>query len=76
MNREEKLALLSGLSEKDLTRKFLIPLFEAMHYTFIDYSHGKLEKGKDLILMEEDNYPYFYTTARIGREQEIPQKFY
>ena len=27
-----------------------------MDYTFIDYSHGRLEKGKDLVLMEEDKF--------------------
>ena len=56
MNREEKLALLSGLLEKDLTKKFLIPLFEAMGYVLASYSHGRLEMGKDLVLMEEDRF--------------------
>jgi hypothetical protein len=51
-----KAALLSGLLEKDLTKKFLIPLFKATGYTFIDYSHGRLEKGKDLVIMEEDKF--------------------
>jgi hypothetical protein len=54
MNREEKLALLSGLSEEDFTKKFPIPLFQTMGYTLVDYSHGPLEIGKDLILLDED----------------------
>jgi hypothetical protein len=74
MNREEKLALLSGLSEKDLTRKFLIPLFEAMDYTLIDYSHGRLEKGKDLILMEEDRFHHRKYIAIQVKKGDIKTK--
>ena len=34
--------------------KFLIPLFRTMGYSLVDYSHGPLEAGKDLILLDED----------------------
>src|SRR3990167_6234399 len=58
MNKEEKLKLLRKLSEKDLTQKFLIPLYESkgMGCKNVRYTHTKLEFGKDIIYYKEDEY--------------------
>ena len=44
MDRKEKLEILQKLSEKDLTKKFLIPLYESegMGYKSVRYTHKTL----------------------------------
>jgi len=49
LERKEKLEMLRKLSEKDLTKNVLIPLFEKMEFINIKYTHGTLEYGKDII---------------------------
>ena len=59
MDRKEKLEMLQRLSEKELTKKFLIPLYESeeMECKNVRYTHhNTLEFGKDIICYEDDKY--------------------
>lgn len=59
MDRKEKLGMLQKLSEKELTKKFLIPLYESegMGCKNVRYTHhNTLEFGKDIICYEYDKY--------------------
>ena len=58
MDRKEKLKMLQKLSEKALTKNFLIPLYESegMKYKNVRYTHKNLEFGKDIICYEDDRY--------------------
>jgi hypothetical protein len=58
MNKDEKLKMLQKLNEKQLTKKFVIPLYESegMGYKSIRYTHGILEFGKDVVCYKEDEY--------------------
>ena len=70
MNRSEKLKLLQKLSEKDLTVKFLIPLYESkgMGCKNVRYTHRKLEFGKDIIYSKDNEYgTETYTGVQVKR---------
>jgi energy-coupling factor transporter ATP-binding protein EcfA2 len=56
MDRKAKLAMLQKLSEKELTKTFLIPLFQEMGFRNVKYNHGVLEYGKDVIYCEETRF--------------------
>jgi predicted NACHT family NTPase len=57
MKREEKLEMLQNLDEETLTKKFLIPLFsEGRGCKNVQYNHGTLEFGKDIIYYKEDEF--------------------
>jgi energy-coupling factor transporter ATP-binding protein EcfA2 len=56
MDRKEKLTMLRKLNEKELTKKFLIPLFQEMGFRNVKYNHGVLEYGKDVIYCEETRF--------------------
>ncbi len=58
MDREEKLEMLQKLSEKELTKKFLIPLFESqgMGCETVEYTHRTMEFGRDIIYCREDEF--------------------
>ncbi|VVB89818.1 HEAT repeat-containing taxis proteinF [uncultured archaeon] len=70
MERSEKLQMLQKLSERDLTKKFLIPLYESngMGCKNIQYTHKHLEFGKDIIYYKEDEYGRrIYTAVQVKR---------
>jgi hypothetical protein len=50
--------MLQSLSEKDLTKRFLIPLYESegMGCHNVRYTHKRLEFGKDIIYYKDDEY--------------------
>lgn len=50
------LAALRKLTEHDLTHAYLIPLFEALGYSRVEYHGGPNEMGKDLVLWNHDCY--------------------
>ncbi len=56
MTKKEKLKILQKLSEQDLTKDFLIPLFESEGIGFrsVRYTHKALEFGKDVVYYEKD----------------------
>jgi len=58
MDKKEKLEMLQKLNEKELTKKFLIPLYESegMGCKNIQYTHKILEFGKDIIYYKDDEY--------------------
>ena len=58
MDRREKLEMLRRLSEAELTKKFLIPLFESdgMGCKSVRYTHTTLEFGKDIVYYKNDEY--------------------
>ena len=58
MEKKEKLQMLRKLSEKDLTKRFLIPLYESpgMGCKSVRYAHRRLEFGKDIVYCKEDEY--------------------
>jgi len=68
MNKEEKLAMLQSLSEEELTKRFLIPLYESMDCKNVRYTHRKLEFGKDIIYYKDDEYGNrIYTGVQVKR---------
>lgn len=56
MERSEKLRMVQKISEKELTKRFLIPLFHEMSFRNVKYNHGTLEYGKDVIYIEETKF--------------------
>ena len=58
MDKREKLEMLQKLSEKELTKEFLIPLFESegMGCKSVHYTHKKLEFGKDIVYYKDDEF--------------------
>lgn len=48
------LEFIQSLSEEEFSEWVLIPLLEAMEYTDIRYTHGYLERGKDIVFCRED----------------------
>ena len=57
MEKKEKLRMLQNLDEKKLTEKILIPLFsEGMGCKDVQYTHGVLEFGKDIIYCTKDEF--------------------
>ncbi len=72
MDKEEKLRMLQSLSEKELTKKFLIRLYESpgMGCKSVRYTHRRLEFGKDVIYYKEDEYDNrVYTGIQVKKIQ-------
>jgi len=70
MDRRQKLEMLQELSEKKLTKKFLIPLYESlgMGCKNVQYTHKILEFGKDIIYYKDDEYGRrIYTGVQVKR---------
>jgi len=77
MDREEKLEMLQKLSEKELTKKLLIPLFESegMGCKSVRYTHRRLEFGKDIIYYKEDEYGNrIYTGVQVKKTTVTTKK--
>ncbi|MBE9592656.1 MAG: NACHT domain-containing protein, partial [Proteobacteria bacterium] len=58
MDNQQKLEYIQKLSEEDLRKRVLIPLFKMMGFRDVTDYHGVLEFGKDLIFYEEDSFGY------------------
>jgi HEAT repeat protein len=58
MQKADKLQIIRRLSEKELTTRLLIPLYESsgMGCRSVRYVHKRLEFGKDVIYCREDEY--------------------
>ena len=56
MEQSEKLQIILKINEKELTKRFLIPLFHEMDFRNVKYNHGTLEYGKDVIYCEETKF--------------------
>ena len=70
MDRREKMEMLQKLSEEELTKKFLIPLYdsEGMGCKNVQYTHGILEFGKDIVYYREDEYGNrIYTGVQVKK---------
>ena len=70
MDRREKVEMLQKLSEKELTKTFLIPLYESegMGCKNVEYTHGILEGGKDIIYYKDDEYGNrIYTGVQVKK---------
>jgi len=70
MAMEGKLEMLRKLSEAELTRKVLIPLYESkgMGCKNVRYTHNRLEFGKDVVYFKEDEYGNrIYTGIQVKR---------
>ena len=70
MTKKEKLKILQKLSEEELTKDFLIPLYESegMEFKSVRYTHKKLEFGKDIVYCEEDRYgDRIYTAVQVKK---------
>jgi len=52
--RDDILHKLQDISESDLTKRFLIPLFKSFGYDSVEYYGGQFEGGKDLICWRKD----------------------
>lgn len=80
MDKREKLEMLQNLSERDLTRRFLIPLFESeeMGCMNVRYTHRKLEFGRDIVYNKKDEYGIrIYTGVQVKKmritSKDIPR---
>jgi hypothetical protein len=70
MTKEEKLAYIQKFSEKELTKKILIPLFERMGFRNVEYNHGILEFGKDIIYYEDNKFGRrIYCGVQVKRDE-------
>ena len=71
MNRNEKLKILQKLNEMPLTKRFLIPLFsEGMGCKDVQYTHGVLEFGIDILYYTEDEFgERIYTGVQVKAER-------
>ncbi len=72
MDIKEKLKMLRKLSEVDLTKNFLIPLYESdgMGCKSVRYTHRRLEFGKDVIYYKEDEYGNrLFTGVQVKKSQ-------
>src|SRR5659263_28312 len=70
MERSEKLLMLQKSSERDLTKKFLIPLYESegMGCKNVQFTHKHLEFGKDIIYYKENEYGRrIYTGVQVKK---------
>ena len=69
MDRKEKLNMLQVLDEETLTKRFLILLYsEGMGCKNIQYTHGVMESGRDIIYSIEDEYgDPVYTGVQVKR---------
>ncbi len=68
MDREKKLKMLQSFNEETLTRRFLIPLFSEMGCKNIQYTHGNLEFGKDIIYCTKDEFGNrIYTGVQVKK---------
>lgn len=54
--QQRLVATMLNMSELEFTRDVLIPMFQALGFSKIDYHGGSGEKGKDLILWSEDKF--------------------
>ncbi|MCJ7813720.1 NACHT domain-containing protein, partial [bacterium] len=70
MKKKEKLEMLQKISEHDLTKNFLIPMFESkgMGCKNVEFTHKHLEFGKDVIYYKDDEYGRrIYTTVQVKK---------
>jgi hypothetical protein len=70
MDKKEKLRMLRQLTEKELTSRFLIPLYESkgMGCKNVRYTHRKLEFGKDVIYCKDDEHGNcIYTGVQVKK---------
>jgi len=71
MHKKERLKMLRELSEEDLTKRFLIPLYESkgMGYKNVRYTHKKgLEYGRDMVCWKDDEYDNrIYTGVQVKK---------
>lgn len=70
MDRRAKMEMLQKLSEEELTKTFLIPLYdsEGMGCKNVQYTHGILEFGKDIVYYREDEYGNrIYTGVQVKK---------
>lgn len=68
MNRKEKLEVLKKLEETELTRRFLIPLYESegMGCKNVQLTHKPQEYGRDIIYYKDDEYgSRIYTAVQV-----------
>jgi len=71
MDKKEKLEMLQQLTEKELTQRILILLYESMGCKSIRYSHRKLEFGKDIVYYKEDEYGNHVFTGIQAKKTRI-----
>ena len=76
MDRKAKLAMLRKLSEKEITKTFLVPLYESegMGCKNVKYTHKLLEFGKDIIYYKDDEYGRRIFTAVQVKGENITAK--
>jgi predicted NACHT family NTPase len=71
MDKKQKLEMLQKLSEQELTKRFLIPLYESkgMGYKNVRYTHKKgLEYGRDMVCWKDDEYGNrIYTGVQVKK---------
>ena len=62
---------LKKLSEADLRREVLIPLFGAMGFRDVTELHGSSELGKDIVMWQEDLLRGRVTLAVVAKSVRI-----
>lgn len=71
MDHQEKLEKIRGLSEQQLRREVLIPLFIAMGCQHVIEYHGTTERGKDIIFYEINRFDEKIYTAVVVKKERI-----
>jgi hypothetical protein len=62
---------LQSLSEADLRRKVLIPLFRTMGFRDVTELHGSRELGKDIVMWKEDPFRSRINYAAVVKAQKV-----
>lgn len=62
---------LRSLSEADLRRKVLIPLFRAMGFRDVTEVHGSRELGKDIVMWKVDHFRGRVNYAVVAKAQKV-----
>ena len=51
---DQVLSKLQALNEKELTKRIVLPLMEAYDFDYVDYRHGPIERGADIVCVRKD----------------------
>lgn len=71
VTRDQKKLLLQSLSEQELRRQVLIPLFSAAGFHDVNEHHGAHEKGKDLLFREISRFNEAFLHGAVVSREDI-----
>ena len=72
LTKEQKIAFLSSITDESfLLNEILIPMFSNMNKFKVIKTHGPDEKGKDIVLIDKDNFNQDVYTGVIVKNEPI-----